>query len=541
MDNAPEPRRSGRHRTGNKVTATKENAIPSTTTQGSKGMVTKTSKKSSTGKLREATQEMPKTSKRKAKQNMSDSTRKKPKVEMNDLHELLVQDARQLLVPMLDIMKVIVEEFPGYSNEKWYKHLVVRYRLIPLVPTSLNNLEELANQAELKPQFIFPSDEEEETPEGSKYNYELLRGKYADLEKERQKVVTLTIFFEAAAPSEYCLLLQYMCYQNDPRTAACDGHTPLYPIPLPLEFFHDAFRIFTYWHMYPLALPADAPDPREALNTNDPQKVKFTVDREAFISICQTVNTLQCTMPEFYSSHDEHLQGFLDAILADFPHNRDDYEWHKEQAPAQDIPLCEPDKFRIDLCYRHKDTKVPCMFVEIKQDLGVGGNPFWQNHRLYQSYIAQCPAAWYNGTHLSIGGSFCDAKNKPPIVLQFGGQTNLQQDFVGMNYLEGVKKLWALRQALQLIPCELDTVDSQHEEMDIPRFRVGDKIQVTKMLFPGIIYLVKSHWEGHQRNIEDELILKIIYSGVAKERYGRVIQDHLSYRDMAPPCYQRFG
>ncbi|KAF8868439.1 hypothetical protein CPB84DRAFT_1756235 [Gymnopilus junonius] len=392
MDDAPEPRRSGHHRTGNKVTATKENAIPSTTTRGSKGTVTKTSKKSSTGKLREVTQETPKTSKRKAKQNMSDSTRKKPKVEMNDPHKLLVQDAQQLLVPMLDIMKVIIEEFPGYSNEKWYKHLVVRM-------------------------------------------------------------------------------------------------TP-------------GLLIFTYWHMYPLALPADAQDPREALNTNDPQKVKFTVNREAFISICQTINTLQCTMPEFYSSHDKHLQGFLDAILADFPHNRDDYEWHKEQAPAQDIPL--------SWCPAARYNGMPVFFVQLA------------------------------GTHLSIGGGFCDAKNKPPVILQFGGQTNLQQDFIGTNYIEGVKKLWALRQALQLIPCELDTVDSQHEEMDIPRFRVGDKIQVTKTLFPGIIYLVKSHWEGHQRNIEDKLVLKIIYSRVAKERYGRVIQDHLSSRDMAPPCYQRF-
>ena len=58
------------------------------------------------------------------------------------------------------------------------------------------------------------------------------------------------------------------------------------------------------------------------------------------------------------------------------------------------------------------------------------------------------------GTHLGIGGGFCDAldHDKPPIVLQLGGYVNLQHDYVGRNLREAVNCLWGLHNAVNLNP-----------------------------------------------------------------------------------------
>jgi hypothetical protein len=56
------------------------------------------------------------------------------------------------------------------------------------------------------------------------------------------------------------------------------------------------------------------------------------------------------------------------------------------------------------------------------------------------------------GTHLGIGGGFCDALNDPPVVLQLGGYVNLQYDYVGRNLREAVNTLWGLYQAIDQIP-----------------------------------------------------------------------------------------
>lgn len=58
------------------------------------------------------------------------------------------------------------------------------------------------------------------------------------------------------------------------------------------------------------------------------------------------------------------------------------------------------------------------------------------------------------GTHLGIGGGFCDAvdNNKPPIVLQLGGYVNLQYDYIGRNLHEAVNTLWGLYEAVNRIP-----------------------------------------------------------------------------------------
>ena len=118
----------------------------------------------------------------------------------------------------------------------------------------------------------------------------------------------------------------------------------------------------------------------------------------------------------------------------------------------------------------------------MKLELGEGGNPFWQNHRLYQSYMKENMKSRHNGapvfliqlcgmillhyydfhmsdflssgTHLGIGGAFCDVldNNMPPIILQLGGYVNLQHDYIRRNLREAVNTLWALHEAIRQIP-----------------------------------------------------------------------------------------
>lgn len=58
-----------------------------------------------------------------------------------------------------------------------------------------------------------------------------------------------------------------------------------------------------------------------------------------------------------------------------------------------------------------------------------------------------------SGTHLGIGGGFCDAlgDNVPPITLLLGGYVNLQHDYVGRNICEAVNTLWALKKGVDKI------------------------------------------------------------------------------------------
>ena len=63
----------------------------------------------------------------------------------------------------------------------------------------------------------------------------------------------------------------------------------------------------------------------------------------------------------------------------------------------QALPDGSPVKYKIDIMYQHKRAHVPLIFVEVKLELGEGGNPFWQNHCLYPSYTKKNMKSHHNG------------------------------------------------------------------------------------------------------------------------------------------------
>jgi hypothetical protein len=73
---------------------------------------------------------------------------------------------------------------------------------------------------------------------------------------------------------------------------------------------------------------------------------------------------------------------------------------------------------------------------------------------------------------------------------------------------------------------------------DIPRISTKTGITFTKALFPGVVYIAKVEKNTETLpaliGIKSELLVKIIYSGLAKERYGQDVHMWLSKNDMAP-------
>ena len=119
------------------------------------------------------------------------------------------------------------------------------------------------------------------------------------------------------------------------------------------------------------------------------------IDKKAFVRVYQAANQLLLSMPQLYTAHDDRLGDFKKAMLLIFPANND-YEWCSNMSPDQKISGSQV-KYKVDLVYRHKPSCVPLIFAEVKLELGEGGNPFWQNHRLYQSYIQTNLNARRNG------------------------------------------------------------------------------------------------------------------------------------------------
>jgi hypothetical protein len=87
--------------------------------------------------------------------------------------------------------------------------------------------------------------------------------------------------------------------------------------------------------------------------------------------------------------------------------------------------------------------------------------------------------------------------------------------------------------------------DTQHEMTDIPRLSPKTGIIITEALFPGVVYLAKLGNERLDTLLDvpagSELLIKIIYSGLAKERYGGDVHTWLSGNDMAPHYYTTFN
>jgi hypothetical protein len=84
--------------------------------------------------------------------------------------------------------------------------------------------------------------------------------------------------------------------------------------------------------------------------------------------------------------------------------------------------------------------------------------------------------------------------------------------------------------------------DSQLDMMDVPRISPKTGIQITKTLNPGVVYVAKLGESSLPElvGIQSELLVKIIYSGLAKERYGQQVHELLSKKDMAPLYFTNF-
>ncbi len=84
--------------------------------------------------------------------------------------------------------------------------------------------------------------------------------------------------------------------------------------------------------------------------------------------------------------------------------------------------------------------------------------------------------------------------------------------------------------------------DSQLDMMDVPRISPKTGIQITKTLYPGVVYVAKLGESSlpELAGIQSELLVKIIYSELAKERYGQQVHELLSKKDMAPRYFTNF-
>jgi hypothetical protein len=379
----------------------------------------------------------------------------------------LGEEITLLLEPVIAQVDTIIKAFPQYRDQQWFKALQTRQLLIPTLSTKVKSRDGLSTRPELKPieregsPFKLPG-ADMQAPD-----CDLVDENLKDLDDCFKKVIDQSQELqELPAPSIYCLSTQYRRFQSNPRTAVHDGRagTP----PIALELLHFSFRTFTYWSFHnPYPLPGS---PAHSQDTRP-------IDEDAFIKVYQAANQLLLSMPQLYKSHDDRLDDFRTALLLIFPNN-EVYEWVSSMATGSSGPAA---RYKVDLVYRHRRNRIPLFFVEVKLELGEGGNPFWQNHRLYQSYTKENIQSRRNGapvffiqlcgmtslrygstisyilpsgTLLGVAGGFYDVTDDSisPAVLQLGGYVNLQRDYVGRNLREAVNTLWALHEAISQIP-----------------------------------------------------------------------------------------
>jgi hypothetical protein len=311
----------------------------------------------------------------------------------------LTGEISQILQPLLDQLDGVINSFPQYQNEAWHLSLVTRRALIPLLNTQVKSRDELRTRPELgafsrkgKPLSLAEAERDES-------DYDLVLVKLNDLEACLQKAINQSQ--EPPAPSTYCLGAPYRRSQSIPEMVVRDGRMGTAPVAL--ELLHVAFRTFTYWSFLdPYPLPGSSSSSQE----------RRQINKEAFINVYQAANELLLSMPQLYTSHDDRLDDFKKALLLIFPED-DDHEWSQNTPADQGHSNV---KYKVDITYRHKRNKVPLIFAEVKLELGEGGNPFWQNHRLYQSYTKAIPKSRHNGA--------------PVFLVQLCGMTFLCNDFI---------------------------------------------------------------------------------------------------------------
>jgi hypothetical protein len=324
--------------------------------------------------------------------------RNKKRMRMDEEEDDEVEDKEvsKILQSLEEKFDKVIKAFNKFKEESWYQELKLRRDLISLLKDEIARTSlSLSTRSELKP---LPRNGISET---DPVHREIVQEKFDDLDACLENAINQSQAAQAApAPSTYCLAKHYRCAQSKPRMAVRDGR--MGAAPLALELLHPSFRIFTYWSsINPYPLPGS------------PKTDNREIAKDSFINVYQAANELLHSMPHFYLSHDDRLNDFQKALLSVFPEN-EEYEWTLN-TPADQGLSSETVTYRIDMVYRYKITSIPLIFVEVKLEFGEGGNPFWQNHRLYQSYAEKNPKSRFNGA--------------PVFFVQLCGMNFLHYDF----------------------------------------------------------------------------------------------------------------
>ena len=169
------------------------------------------------------------------------------------------------------------------------------------------------------------------------------------------------------SPSNYCIGPTYRRCQCNPKQAV---HDRCVGTAIPMELLHPCFRTFTYWSFLE---PYLFPRPHWEMSRQ--------IDKSAFICVYQTIYQLLFSMPVFYTAHDDCVEEFKKALLIIFPDN-DKFQWYANVPVDQGLSEGTRVRYKVDLVYQCKKTLIPLIFVEVKLEMGKGGNAFWQNQTL---------------------------------------------------------------------------------------------------------------------------------------------------------------
>jgi hypothetical protein len=283
------------------------------------------------------------------------------------------KDIISVMAPLLDEISNALLLFGHYSTAVWYKSLAKRRTALEEACKTVSSQLELKTHKSLEASFSLNSIPGIGVP-GKK-----LTASFQAIEKHRLACIAQS---KSYPPSLYCKTWQK--YQDDPNLAihAGRGKAPI-SFPLPLPLIHPAFRLFVFWTRFPPNLDFKS-EPSDSL-----------------LSVAQCVDTLLLSMPAIYWSHDKRLQAFQDALAIVFPENKT-FEWYTNCTTSLDPSNPTGAKERVDLVYRNRKTHVASIFVEVKLEPGKGGDPFWQNGRIYQLYVEQNPKARENGAPVFI-------------------------------------------------------------------------------------------------------------------------------------------
>jgi serine/threonine protein kinase len=83
--------------------------------------------------------------------------------------------------------------------------------------------------------------------------------------------------------------------------------------------------------------------------------------------------------------------------------------------------------------------------------------------------------------------------------------------------------------------------------LDVPQYGPLSVVEITDVLHSGVVYLGK-YIKGsvpdikdlEEMDVEEKLVVKIIYSGIVFEQYGKAVHRHLETKDMAPKYFFSF-